>query len=72
MHTKTLNGDAPAHPEQLLTLEQAASQLAVSKRTLYRMIASGEFPRPIRVGGSCRVSQIELVEFLDRAKKRRV
>lgn len=71
MKTQTLHGDQPQPIDQLLTLDQAAAQLAVSRRTLYRMMAAEEFPRPIRVGGSRRVSQIELVQFLESAKQRR-
>ncbi len=71
MKTQTLHGDQPQPIDQLLTLDQAAAQLAVSRRTLYRMMAAKEFPRPIRVGGSRRVSQIELVQFLESAKQRR-
>lgn len=41
----------PAAPETLtVTLAGVASMLGVSARTLERMIALGEFPRPIRVG----------------------
>lgn len=57
--------------DQLLTLDHAAATLVVSRRTLYRMIASGEFPQPVRVGGSRRIVYTELVEFLERAKQRR-
>lgn len=71
MKTQPLSGADPQRLDQLLTLDQAAAQLAVSRRTLYRMMAAEEFPRPIRVGGSRRVSQSELIEFLARAKQRR-
>lgn len=41
----------PAAPETLtVTLAGVASMLGVSARTLERMIALGEFPRPFRVG----------------------
>lgn len=41
----------PAAPETLtVTLAGVASMLGVSARTLERMIAIGDFPRPIRVG----------------------
>jgi excisionase family DNA binding protein len=33
---------------QLLTVRQAARRLAVSERTFRRMLASGEFPQPVR------------------------
>lgn len=65
------SGSTPQTPDQLLTLDQAAAYLAISRRTLYRMIASGEFPIPLRVGGGRRVLASELIEFLDRLKQRR-
>ena len=71
MNTKAPSGTVPLYTDRLLTLDHTAAQLAVSRRTLYRMIASGEFPRPVRIGGSRRVVHAELIEFLDRAKQRR-
>lgn len=57
--------------DRLLTIDQAAVQLSVSRRTLYRMIAAGDFPKPVRVAGSRRVPLSELVEFLDGLKRKR-
>ena len=41
------------HPErlvgpELLTSQQVAQRLAVSVRTLWRLVASGKFPQPVR------------------------
>ena len=33
---------------QLLTIRQASERLSVHPRTFHRMIARGEFPRPVR------------------------
>ncbi len=52
-----------------VSVSAAADALSVSKRTLQRLIAAGEFPKPIKVGAASRV----LVEDLDRyieAKRR--
>lgn len=57
--------------EQLMTVDEAAATLAVSRRTLYRLIAAGDFPAPLRVGGARRVAASDLVEFLDRLKQGR-
>jgi excisionase family DNA binding protein len=48
---------------RLLTLEQAAEQLAVSTRTLRRWIASGAIPA-FRHGRIVRVREIDLHRFI--------
>lgn len=42
---------------RLLTLRQVAQALAVSRRTVERLIAAGEFPRPIKIGNASRVPE---------------
>ena len=37
-----------AVPQELLTSQQVADRLAVSVRTLWRLVKRGEFPQPIR------------------------
>ena len=50
----------------LLTLPQAARELTISKRTLERLIAAGEFPSPVRIGRSARVPSTDLVTYLEK------
>jgi excisionase family DNA binding protein len=47
--------------EQLLTVEQAAAYLQISKRTLFRLIKDGKI-RALRVGNSYRFRQNDLDE----------
>jgi excisionase family DNA binding protein len=56
---------------RLLTLEQAAEILAISKRTLERLIVSGEFPRPLKIGRSSRVSSEDLDSYLTQLQQQR-
>lgn len=56
---------------RLLTLEQASHQLAISKRTLERLIVGGEFPRPLKIGRSSRVRSEDVDTYLDRLQSRR-
>jgi excisionase family DNA binding protein len=51
---------------RLLTVEQAAGILAVSKRTLERLIACGEFPHPLKIGRSSRVTSEDVDKYLER------
>ena len=55
---------AADQPAQLLTLEQAAEQLAFDKRTLYREIASGRFPRPIKIRRMSRVRASDVANYI--------
>jgi excisionase family DNA binding protein len=43
----TLESEVRASPE-LLTSRQVATLLAMSTRTLYRLVAAGKFPQPVR------------------------
>lgn len=44
----------------LITLEDAANRLAISKRTLQRQIARGHFPSPVKIGRILRVVAADL------------
>ena len=37
-------------PQQLLTRQDVQRLCRISKTTLYRLLRSGQFPRPIRIG----------------------
>ena len=57
-------------PEQLdhlrtMTLDKAAELLAVSKRTLHRLIAAKQFPQPVKVGASSRIRVVDLERYLN-------
>jgi len=60
-----MNGDA------LLTRDEAAQRLAVSKRTLEREIARGKFPRPLKIGRSSRWPASDVSQYLDRLTRAR-
>lgn len=57
--------------EPLLTIQQAAERLAISKRTLEREIASGRFPQPVKIGErSVRVRPEHVRAYLDSLERR--
>ncbi|MDT0302964.1 helix-turn-helix domain-containing protein [Streptomonospora wellingtoniae] len=62
---------AQAHRE-LYTIAEAAAELRVSKRTVYRMVAAGEFPRLVNVARKgakktrTRIRHEDLVRHIDR------
>jgi excisionase family DNA binding protein len=55
----------------LLTLPLAAQRLSISKRTLERLISSGAFPRPVKIGRSSRVPRNDLARYLDQLCRER-
>lgn len=57
---------------RLLTIMEAAAILAISKRTLERLIAGGEFASPLKIGRSSRVAAEDVDAYLARLQKRRL
>ncbi len=54
--------------ERLLTIREVASRLGASTRHVYRLIASGELPRPVKVGKASRIPESELNDYIKRIK----
>lgn len=61
-----ISGDVELRPEPtLLTVEQVAAMMSVSKRTVWRMLSAGELIQPIRVRGNTRWRHAELHEWIE-------
>ena len=59
-------------PELLLSFDAVARRLAISKRGVYRLLANeAAFPRPVKIGGSPRISERELGDYIEAVKARR-
>ncbi len=41
-----------------------AALLQVSSRTIWRLVSSGEAPKPVRIGGSCRWRLDEIKDWI--------
>lgn len=54
-----------AKEEKLLTVGEVAEWMSCSIPTIYRWINSGEFPEPMRIGGSVRWRASDIRAFLD-------
>ena len=65
--------DRPLHSDDTepLTLEQTAHRLTISKRSLERLIAAGDFPRPIKIGRSSRVFREDVSGYLEQLRRKR-
>lgn len=59
-----MNIIASTQEHSLLTLKQAAQRLAISRRTLERLIASGQFPPPLKIGRSSRVAVDDVQTYI--------
>jgi excisionase family DNA binding protein len=49
----------------LVTAEEAANLLSVSRTTVYSLIKAGAL-RPVHIGRSCRLSRAELLRYVNR------
>jgi excisionase family DNA binding protein len=57
--------------ERLLKMDEAASILGICRRALYRLIARGDLPAPVKVGRASRIPISDLVMYMDLLKQRR-
>lgn len=60
----------PLHRIRLVSLAAAAEFLAISKRTLQRLIAAGNFPAPIKVGSASRVRVADIECYIERQRRK--
>jgi len=68
---ETNTGRENSSKEQLLTLDEVANRLCLSKRAIYRLIAKGVLPRPLKIGGATRLCESDLDHFLETLKSTR-
>lgn len=57
--------------QQLISLPQAAAQLDISVRGLYRLMARQELAQPVKVGGASKLFISDLDAYLDRLRNKR-
>lgn len=55
------------HSPSLLRARDVAALLAISVRCVWRLVASGDLPRPIKLGGSTRWRACDLDAFIAEA-----
>ena len=56
---------------RLLKIKEVAELLSVNVRTVWRLIAAGEFPQPIHLGRSSRVPLQDLIAYIEKLKNQR-
>lgn len=60
-----------AHTDPLLTDNEAAAILGISKPTFWRWKRAGLIPAPVKLGGLSRWPRSEILEVIERAKAAR-
>ena len=53
----------PQTNDQLVSLKSAAQRFNLSLRGLYRLMARGILPRPVKVGGSSKLFEADLQAY---------
>ncbi len=72
MTTKAeMRSDGQPVDKLTLTIPEAAGSLSICKRTLERLMASGAFPRPLKIGRSSRVLLSDVHTYLQRLDAQR-
>jgi excisionase family DNA binding protein len=51
---------------RLLTRADLSERLQISKRTISRMLSSGELPRPAKIGRLVRWRESDIAQFIER------
>ncbi len=65
---RTVNDEIHEH---LIGTDEAARILGVSRRTLYRLIDSGQLPPPVKIGRSTRIVASEITDYIEALKAKR-
>lgn len=70
MSAPSLHDPASRKPNEpaerlLVTVEELATILSVSQRTVWRLLSAGKIPQPIRFGGSARWRLTEINSWIE-------
>jgi excisionase family DNA binding protein len=63
--------ETESYTEKLISIRVAAQRLDLSVRAVYRLIARGEIPRPIKVGGATRFFESDIANYFESLKSQR-
>ena len=65
---RQMNGQTTA---LLVSVEEAAHMMGISKRSLLRLIAGGKFPRPLPIGNRSLIAVEDVHAFIEKLKQER-
>lgn len=70
MEPSQLSGTPPPEDgDRLVDLFELARRFGVSPRSVFRLVASGELPPPVKVGRCARWFQADIQTYLDRIRQ---
>jgi len=70
--TKTTRGDAPTRiNDRLISVTPVAAAYGCSVTTVWRHVATGVIPKPVKIGGMTRWSEAEVLAHIEAAKDER-
>lgn len=58
-------------PDTLISLRSVATRLNLSIRAVYRLVARGLLPRPVKVGGATRFFESDIAQYLESLRSQR-
>jgi len=57
--------------EELLQIKEVAKRLGICVRGVWRLIAQGQLPQPVKIGAASRMPASEVQAFIERLKRER-
>jgi excisionase family DNA binding protein len=57
--------------DELLHIKEVAKRLGICVRGVWRLIASGHLPKPVKVGAASRLPASEVAAYIERLKRER-
>jgi len=64
--------NAVVDAKQLLGLDKVAEILDISLREVYRLIACGELPKPVKIGRLSKLPSSDVLDYIERLKSARI
>ncbi len=61
-------GSGRSNPDRLMSVKDCAAMLRCHPATIWRMVKSDQFPKPLRLGHLTRWSELEVQHFLTQTR----
>lgn len=63
--------ESTTKPENLVHLRYVAARLGLSVRAIYRLVARGDLPKPVKVGGATRFFESDVENYFKTLQSQR-
>ena len=61
----TTTAETPSGGHRLISLDELASRLSISKAMIYRLIQRKDFPRPVKIGKASRWDEGQVNQWVE-------